>query len=322
METTMAHDFEGSLLAVGLGEGRRLVDAALGQGTWTELDGKWDAVFLRRPGTREADLAILAPKVARRWKVYDPQEIERLRQRAERNGRTVQQEKLALISTCLAWAVNELDRHQRFKVGNATGIAVERRDEWSVDDNGDLFVRRTFPNLESKTVILGRGAWVKDEEGRVVEARPGELPASMCLAWYLQTARRLGGLILKGDGPDLEVLGAAADKVLEAYVPFQELLSPDPLDDSGGERSAGDPPIPDASIRDPLDAIIAAQEFEDRVTSLLAHATPREKEIVTGLRAKFDEGYQVAEAREVVASDLGITLSTLRVHLNHLTSGR
>ncbi|MCH7802250.1 MAG: SelB C-terminal domain-containing protein, partial [Chloroflexi bacterium] len=113
------------------------------------------------------DLAILAPKVAIRWKVHDPEESKRLWQRAERNGRTVQQEKVALASTCLGWAVDELDRLQRFKLGNATGIAVERRDKWSLDDNGDLFVRRTVAHLDSKTVVLGRGTWAKDEEGRV-----------------------------------------------------------------------------------------------------------------------------------------------------------
>jgi hypothetical protein len=325
MEATMGADASDSLfryLAAVMPEGRRLVDAAFGQGTWQQLGGRWDAVFLRRRGTRGADLTILAPKLASRWKVHDPQERKRLRQRAERNGHTVPEEKIALARTCLKWAEAELDRLQSFRLGESAGIAVERRDEWSVDNNGDLFIRRTFPHLESKTVVLKRGGWAQDEEGRVVNARPGELPSSMRLAWYVQAAKGLGELILQGDGPDHEVLGIAADKLLGESISFQDLLSPNTRDDGGAERSAGDPPLENASVQGPLDAIIAAEEADEGIASLLAQATPRQKEIVTGLLAKLEEGCTEAEAREAVAADLGITPSTLRVHLNHLTSGR
>ena len=141
------------------------------------------------------------------------------------------------------------------------------------------------------------------------------MPASMQLAWYVQAAKRLGELILKGEGPDLEVLGAAADKCLEKAIPFQLLLSPDPVDDAGGERSAGDPHLEDESIPDALDSMIAAEEAEGRIASLLSHATPQQGEILSGLLAKLKEGFSEAEAREAVAEDLGIVPSTVRVHL-------
>ena len=285
------------LLAAAVREMEERVDEEFGVGAFQDLGRSWLAVFLRRPETLEADKACLAGRLVRCgvWRIHEPDAKQRLLERAQANHRIPQEVQVELARYGFERASEGLGVPQTIRFGKSPWLPVERREEWSADEK-DLLIPRAIRRLRSRPVILGRGKWVKDEEGHQVTVTPDSLSPGLKLIWYAAAAKRAAEDLLEGD---------AREEVWEGAEPLVEEIPPE---------GAITPPIA-------LDALVAAEEAEearDRVADLLNVASPRQEQILAGLQERLAAGLTEDEARAAVAEDLGISRSTLRVQLRLL----
>jgi hypothetical protein len=209
-----------TLLEAAFRDLKDMLDAAFGVGTFQDLSSyPWRRVFLRHPETRDADLDCLAKRLARRWRLHGSELKRTLRERAENNGRTEEEEKFDLMRIGLVWAAGELEQPQTIRLGESPWLPETRSDVWSVDEGGNLIVRRKIRNYRSTTVVLGRGKWAKDEKNQRANVRPDSLPFGVTLAWYVTGAKAAATATLRD-----EPWRSGGSVSLQEVVPLEEIV--------------------------------------------------------------------------------------------------
>ena len=270
-----------------------IVDAAFGEGTFRALGYSWSAVFLRRPiappadgdwraadhehrKVLAADLDLLAGRLEPHWRLHNREVQLNLKEIAEANGRTYLEEKISFARLGLCEAAEELKNPQPVKLG--PWISKERRDEWSVDEEGNLLVRRTSPRIlrdyPTKRVVQSPGRWIRqlirdrhgdDRCGDRMRVSPDSLNSSVKLRWFVAAAKRTG-----------------TAKIRERWAEIRRL----PIDDSIMVPWPRDPET--GALRDfkdeeripPPDAALIAEEATAlALPDLFKMATPQQRNI-------------------------------------------
>jgi len=290
-------------------EMRERVDEEFGSGTYEALGRSWSAVFLRRPKTREQDVAVLSRALVSSggWRIHEPGALRTLHLAAKSHRRSVQAEQVEFAAHGLWWASAQLREPQTIRFGRSRRLPGERRDEWLTDSCGNLLVPRRIANQPSVVALLGRGRWFRDGRGRRVRVVPDGLDPGSKLIWYAAAAKRAAEQVLTDD---------AAESLPGETVPI-ELVGPEVV----AAVSGLDDGRQLAFVPTRLDVLVAAEEAEEtrsRIAALLEMASPQQRAILTGTLAHLEAGRSESEARVAVANDLGIAPATVRVHFHRL----